>query len=112
MDKKTAITYVDRFIMFYIKTAQPLQRTAAWLDKLEGGITYLQNVVINDSLGIAEELDAGMQAYVDTYQCEWKEAVENPEIRSRYTHFVNSEDEDDNIEFVSLREQKMPKQWA
>lgn len=112
VDKKTAITYVDRFIMFYIKTAQPLQRTAAWLDKLEGGITYLQNVVINDSLGIAEELDAGMQAYVDTYQCEWKEAVENPEIRSRYTHFVNSEDEDDNIEFVSLREQKMPKQWA
>ncbi|PKA99850.1 nitrite reductase (NADH) large subunit [Flavobacteriaceae bacterium MAR_2009_75] len=112
VDKKTAMTYVDRFIMFYIKTAQPLQRTAAWLEKLEGGITYLQNVVINDSLGIVTELDAEMQAYVDTYKCEWKEAVENPEIRSRYTHFVNSEDEDDNIEFVSLRDQKMPKEWV
>ena len=112
VDKQTAITYVDRFIMFYIKTAQPLQRTAAWLEKLEGGITYLKNVVINDSLGIANELDLEMQSYVDTYKCEWKEAVENPEIRSRYSHFVNSEDEDDTIEFVSLREQKMPKQWA
>ena len=112
VDKKTAMTYVDRFIMFYIKTAQPLQRTAAWLEKLEGGITYLQNVVINDSLGIVTELDAEMQAYVDTYKCEWKEAVENPEIRSRYTHFVNSEEEDDNIEFVSLRDQKMPKEWV
>lgn len=112
VDKETAIKYVDRFIMFYIKTAQPLQRTAAWLDKLEGGITYLQNVVIHDSLGIVAELDAEMQTYVDTYKCEWKEAVENPEIRSRYTHFVNSEEEDENIEFVSLREQKMPKVWA
>ncbi|HET8736636.1 MAG TPA: nitrite reductase large subunit NirB [Pricia sp.] len=111
-DKQTAIKYVDRFIMFYIKTAQPLQRTAAWLDKLEGGITYLQNVVIHDSLGIVAELDAEMQAYVNTYRCEWKEAVENPEIRSRYTHFVNSDDEDDNIEFVTLRDQKMPKEWA
>ncbi len=112
VDKKTALTYVDRFIMYYIKTAQPLQRTAPWLEKLEGGITYLQNVVINDSLGIAAELDLEMQALVDSYTCEWKEAVETPEIRERYTHFVNSDETDDNIEFVSLREQKMPKEWA
>lgn len=112
VDKETAIKYVDRFIMFYIKTAQPLQRTAPWLEKLEGGITYLQNVVINDSLGIVDELDAEMQALVDSYVCEWKEAVETPEIRERYTHFVNSEETDNNIEFVSLREQKMPKEWA
>ncbi|MFP2995558.1 nitrite reductase large subunit NirB [Spongiivirga sp. MCCC 1A20706] len=112
VDKETAVRYVDRFLMYYIKTAPPLTRTAAWLDKLEGGITYLQNVVINDSLGIANELDEAMQGYVDTYKCEWKEAVENPEIRARYSHFVNSEDADDTIEFVSLREQKMPKAWA
>ncbi|WP_430908348.1 nitrite reductase large subunit NirB [Maribacter sp. 2-571] len=112
VDKETAIRYVDRFIMYYIKTAQPLTRTAAWLEKLEGGITYLQNVVINDSLGIAADLDAEMQALVDSYKCEWKEAVENPEIRARYTHFVNSDATDDSIEFVSLREQKMPKEWA
>ncbi len=112
VDKATAIKYVDRFIMFYIKTALPLQRTAPWLEKLEGGITYLQNVVINDSLGICAELDTEMQALVDSYKCEWKEAVETPEIRERYTHFVNSEETDNNIEFVSLREQKMPKEWA
>ena len=111
VDKATAIKYIDRFIMFYIKTAQPLMRTATWLEKLEGGITYLQNVVINDSLGIAAELDAEMQAFVDSYKCEWKEAVESPEIRSRYTHFINSEDPDDNIEFVTLRDQKMPREW-
>lgn len=112
VDKETAIKYVDRFIMFYIKTAQPLQRTAPWLEKLEGGITYLQNVVINDSLGINKDLDDEMQALVDSYVCEWKEAVETPEIRERYTHFVNSEETDNNIEFVSLRDQKMPKEWA
>ncbi len=112
VDKETAMTYVDRFLMFYIQTAPPLTRTAAWLDKLEGGITYVQDVVINDSLGIADELDRGMQALVDSYQCEWKEAVENPEIRARYTHFVNSEEEDETIEFVSLREQKMPIPWV
>ncbi|MBT2160236.1 nitrite reductase large subunit NirB [Zobellia barbeyronii] len=112
VDKETAIKYVDRFMMFYIKTAPPLTRTSAWLEKLEGGITYLKNVVINDSLGIVEELDAGMQNFVNTYKCEWKEAVETPEIRERYTHFINSEETDDNIEFVSLREQKMPKEWA
>ncbi|MDV7137307.1 nitrite reductase large subunit NirB [Maribacter sp. TH_r10] len=112
VDKATAIKYVDRFIMYYIKTAQPLQRTAPWLEKLEGGITYLQNVVINDSLGIADELDQEMQALVDSYKCEWKEAVETPEIRERYTHFVNSDETDSNIEFVALREQKMPKEWA
>ncbi len=112
VDKETAIKYVDRFIMFYIKTAQPLQRTAPWLDKLEGGITYLQNVIINDSLGIVDELDKEMQALVDSYKCEWKEAVETPEIRERYTHFINSDEEDENIEFVSLRDQKMPKEWA
>lgn len=112
VDKATAIQLVDRFIMFYIKTALPLQRTAPWLEKLEGGITYLQNVIINDSLGIVAELDTEMQALVDSYKCEWKEAVETPEIRERYTHFVNSEETDNTIEFVSLREQKMPKEWA
>ncbi|HMB64936.1 MAG TPA: hypothetical protein VKN36_17785, partial [Eudoraea sp.] len=111
-DKETAIKYVDRFLMFYIKTAPPLTRTATWLEKLEGGITYLQNVVINDVLGIAAELDAEMQHLVDTYTCEWKEAVETPEIKARYTHFVNSDEPDSNIEFVSLREQKMPRAWV
>ena len=98
--------------MYYIQTAPALTRTAAWLDKLEGGIAHVKDVIINDCLGIVNELDEAMQQLVDTYTCEWKEAVETPEIRARYTHFVNSEDEDDTIEFVSLRDQKMPKAWV
>ncbi|MCM4162937.1 MULTISPECIES: nitrite reductase large subunit NirB [unclassified Arenibacter] len=112
VDRITATKYVDRFLMYYIQTAPPLTRTAAWLDKLEGGIDYVKEVVIQDCLGIADQLDREMQYLVDTYKCEWKEAVENPEIRARYTHFVNAEETDDNIEFVSLREQKMPKAWV
>lgn len=112
VDRITATKYVDRFLMYYIQTAPPLTRTAAWLDKLDGGIDYVKEVVINDCLGIADQLDTEMQYLVDTYKCEWKEAVENPEIRARYTHFVNAEEADDNIEFVSLREQKMPKAWV
>ena len=112
VDRITATKYVDRFLMYYIQTAPPLTRTAAWLDKLEGGIDYVKEVVIHDCLGIADQLDREMQYLVDTYKCEWKEAVENPEIRARYTHFVNAEETDDNIEFVSLREQKMPKAWV
>ncbi|WP_077398914.1 nitrite reductase large subunit NirB [Cellulophaga omnivescoria] len=112
VDKKTAITYVDRFLMYYIQTAQPLMRTAAWLDKLEGGIDYVKDVVINDCLGIVDQLDKDMQHLVDTYKCEWKEAVETPEIRAKYTHFVNSTEEDENIEFVALRDQKMPAPWV
>ncbi|MEP0214008.1 MAG: nitrite reductase large subunit NirB [Cellulophaga sp.] len=112
VDKETAIKYVDRFLMYYIQTAQPLMRTAAWLDKLEGGINYVKDVVINDCLGIVDQLDVEMQRLVDTYKCEWKEAIETPEIKAKYTHFVNSTEEDENIEFVSLRDQKMPAPWV
>ena len=103
--------YVDRFLMFYIKTALPLQRTAAWLEKLEGGIEYLKDIVIKDSLGICEDLDAEMAALVNTYKCEWKQAIENIEIQNRYSHFVNSEEIDENLNFVPLRDQKMPELW-
>jgi nitrite reductase (NADH) large subunit len=111
IDNETVVKYVDRFLMFYIKTALPLQRTAAWLDKLEGGIEYLKEVVVNDSLGICEDLDKEMAGLINTYKCEWKQAIENIEIQNRYSHFVNSEEIDENLNFVPLREQKMPELW-
>ncbi|AEE52099.1 nitrite reductase large subunit NirB [Haliscomenobacter hydrossis] len=111
IDSPTCLRYLDRFLMFYIKTAGPLVRTAPWLEKMEGGINYLREVIVNDSLGIGAELDVDMANLINNYQCEWKEAVENPAIRARFKHFVNSEDTDENIEFVSLREQKMPRAW-
>ena len=97
--------------MFYIKTAQPLVRTAAWLEKLEGGIEYLKEVVVDDTLGIAEELDKDMQALVDTFSCEWKEVVENPALQSRFKPFVNTDEVDEEMAFVPMRDQKMPAPW-
>lgn len=111
LDDKTVIKYLDRFLMYYIRTAGPLVRTAPWLDKLEGGIEYLKQVVIEDSIGIAQELENEMQGLVNKYQCEWKEAIENPEMMKRFKHFVNSDDTDDNLVFVPMRGQKMPKAW-
>ncbi|WP_264816590.1 hypothetical protein, partial [Gluconobacter kondonii] len=65
----------DRFLMFYISTADKLQRTSVWRENLEGGLEYLKDVIINDSLGIAEELERQMQLVVDRYHCEWRDAL-------------------------------------
>jgi nitrite reductase (NADH) large subunit len=106
IDSKTCIQYLDRFLMFYIKTADPLTRTATWLNKLEGGMSYLKNVVVNDSLGIAGQLEEEMQLLVDSFHCEWKEVVNNPQLRKRFTHFVNAPTEKDpNVKFQSMRQQ-------
>jgi nitrite reductase (NADH) large subunit len=112
LDSETCIRYIDRFLMFYIKTADPLTRTATWLNKLEGGMDYLRNVVVNDSLGLGAELETEMQSLVDNYVCEWKAAVENPAFRKRFSHFVNApEEKDPTVQFDELREQKMAKAW-
>ena len=113
VDKETCIKLLDRFLMFYVKTADPLTRTATWLNKLEGGMTYLKAVVIDDVLGINTELEREMQLIVDTYACEWKEVVENPELRKRFTHFVNApEVKDPTVQFESMRDQVRAKEWA
>jgi nitrite reductase (NADH) large subunit len=106
IDKETLIKYLDRFLMFYIKTAEPLSRTATWLNKMDGGLSYLKNVVINDSLGICGQLEEEMQALVNTYHCEWKEVIDDPNLRKRFTHFVNvPEEKDPTIQFEPMREQ-------
>lgn len=113
IDSETCIRYIDRFLMFYIKTADPLTRTAPWLNKLDGGINYLKNVIIHDSLGIAEELEEEIAALISSYQCEWKAAVENPEIRKKFSHFVNApEEKDPSIKFATMREQKKAANWG
>ncbi|HND83964.1 MAG TPA: nitrite reductase large subunit NirB, partial [Chitinophagales bacterium] len=113
IDSETCIKYIDRFLMFYIKTADPLTRTAPWLNKLEGGINYLKEVIIHDSLGIAADLEAEIATLIETYQCEWKAAIENPEIRKRFSHFANAKDEKDpSITFAPMREQKKATNWG
>ncbi|BAV07608.1 assimilatory nitrite reductase (NAD(P)H) large subunit precursor [Filimonas lacunae] len=112
IDSDTCIRYLDRFLMFYIKTADPLTRTATWLNKMEGGIDYLRNVVVNDSLGMAETFEAEMQQLVNNYKCEWREVVETPELRKRFVHFINApQEKDPEVKFEILRDQKKAKEW-
>jgi nitrite reductase (NADH) large subunit len=108
LDKETLIRYIDRFLMFYIRTANRLERTATWFNKLEGGIEYLQQVVIDDCLGIAAELEAEMAYHVATYQCEWKTTIEDPEKLQRFSHFVNVDQPDPHLLYVEERGQKRP----
>lgn len=111
LDDDTCIKFLDRFLIYYIRTAGPLIRTSTWLEKLEGGIEYLKKVVVDDCLGMAEEFEREMDGLVEKYACEWKEAIENPETLKRFKPFVNTEESDDQLVFVPLREQKMPRPW-
>ena len=108
IDKETLIKYIDRFLIFYIRTADRLERTATWFNKLEGGIEYLKQVIIEDSLGICAELEAQMEHLVNTYQCEWKTTIEDPQKVQRFQHFVNSDLPDPSIVRVPERGQTRP----
>lgn len=108
LDTETLVRYIDRIIMFYIKTADKLQRTSKWRESLEGGLAYLQAVIIEDSLGIAEELEAQMELLIENYVCEWAETINDTEKLKRFRHFVNSEQGDDNVVFVTERDQIRP----
>jgi len=108
LSKADLIRLIDRFLMFYVRTADRLQRTSTWRESLEGGLDYLKDVLIGDSLGLGAELEAQMQHVVDTYQCEWKTAVTTPEVRQRFRSFVNSDRPDEHIVFVNERGQIRP----
>ncbi len=111
LDEDTVLKYLDRFLMLYIRTADRLERTMTWFNKLEGGIDYLRQVIIEDSLGIAAELERDMQHVVDTYQCEWKTTVNDPERLKLFRPFVNSDASDPSIVHVPLRKQHRVATW-
>ncbi|MFD1538110.1 nitrite reductase large subunit NirB [Nonomuraea guangzhouensis] len=103
------IRTIDRFVMFYIRTADRLQRTAAWLESLDGGLDYLRQVIIDDSLGICAELDAQMQHHVSTYVDEWQTTIDDPEKLGRFVSFVNAPGvPDPSIVFETERDQIKP----
>jgi nitrite reductase (NADH) large subunit len=108
LDDATLLRFIDRFLMLYIRTGDRLQRTSVWLESLEGGIDYVRKAVCEDSLGIGAELEAEMQKLVEGYRCEWKEAIESPEILKRFRHFVNSDAPDAAVVFVTERGQIRP----
>ena len=108
LDKETLLKYLDRFMMFYIRTADKLTRTSVWLDNLEGGIDYVKEVVIDNKLGINDQLEKDMAAAIDSYQCEWAATLADDTQLKRFSHFINSDLHDDNVAFIPTRGQKRP----
>lgn len=103
---------LDRFLMFYIRTAGPLTRTARWLEEMEGGFDYLRAVVLDDSLGIGASLEAEMEKLVGNYKCEWAEVVNDPAARAKFVQFANEPDvKEQGIDFVDVRGQLRPADW-
>ncbi|MFT6599517.1 MAG: nitrite reductase (NADH) large subunit [Alloalcanivorax sp.] len=102
------VQLVDRVLMFYVRTADRLQRTSVWLENLEGGLDYLRQVVIDDKLGIGAELEAQMDVVRERYQCEWRTTIDDPQKLKRFRSFVNAETPDQDIRFVRERGQPRP----
>ena len=109
LDEETLVRYLDRYLMYYIRTADRLQRTAAWIDSLDGGLDRVRDVVVDDALGLGAELEAEMARHVDTYFDEWRATLDDPEKLSRFVSFVNAPGvPDPNISFVTERGQVTP----
>ncbi|ORT61886.1 nitrite reductase large subunit NirB [Streptomyces sp. CB03238] len=103
------IRLIDRFLMFYIRTADRLERTATWLERLEGGLDHLRDVIVHDKLGLCDELEALMAAHVASYHDEWAETLNDPERLRRFVSFVNAPDAPDpSVKFVPERGQIKP----
>ncbi|GAA1926210.1 nitrite reductase large subunit NirB [Streptomyces sodiiphilus] len=103
------VRLIDRFLMFYIRTADRLERTSVWLERIEGGLDHVRDVVVHDSLGICGELEALMTAHVAHYRDEWAETLADPEKLSRFVSFVNAPGvPDPSVRFTPERDQVKP----
>ncbi|WP_413101112.1 nitrite reductase large subunit NirB [Streptomyces sp. Inha503] len=109
LDDKELIRLIDRFLMFYIRTADRLERTSAWLERIEGGLDHVREVVVEDSLGLCAELEAMMADHVTGYRDEWAETLGDPERLRRFVSFVNAPGAPDpTVKFVPERDQVKP----
>jgi nitrite reductase (NADH) large subunit len=109
LDRETLIRYLDRYLMYYIRTADRLQRTAPWIDALDGGLDRVREVVVDDALGLGSELEAAMGRHVDTYFDEWQATLDDPDKLARFVSFVNAPDvPDPSITFREERGQIAP----
>lgn len=105
LDDAALLRTIDRFLMFYIRTADRLQRTSTWMDNLEGGLDYLKSVILDDSLGIGEELEQEMARVIDSYQCEWQTTLNDPQRLALFRSFVNSDSPDEAVARQPVRGQ-------
>ncbi|WP_460966961.1 nitrite reductase large subunit NirB [Pedococcus soli] len=109
LDTETLVRTIDRFLMYYVRTADRLQRTAVWVEDHEGGLEAIRAVVLEDSLGIGADLDEAMAGHVEGYEDEWAAALDDPEKLLRFGSFVNAPDQpDDTLAYVSERGQARP----
>ncbi|KAF2768280.1 nitrite reductase [Teratosphaeria nubilosa] len=105
------VPILDRYLSFYIRTADKLQRTARWIENLPGGIKYLQEVILQDKLGIAADLEKQMEDLVGTFFCEWTEVLQDPERMKLFKQFGNTDEYVENVDKVEDREQQRPAYW-
>jgi nitrite reductase (NADH) large subunit len=108
LDTETLVTMIDRFLMFYARTADKLERTSTWLERREGGIEELRAIVLDDRLGIAAELEAAMAEHVAGYEDEWAATLADPVKLARFRHFVNEDVPDPDLAYVRARGQRRP----
>ena len=105
------VPILDRYLMFYIRTADKLQRTARWIEQLPGGIKYLREVVLEDKLGLCDELEKQMGELIGSFFCEWTEAIKDPEKRKAFQQFGNTNEIQDTVDNVTERGQERPADW-
>ncbi|EKZ9177034.1 nitrite reductase large subunit [Vibrio vulnificus] len=108
LSKDQLMTLIDRVLMFYVRTADRLQRTSVWLENLDGGLDYLKSVVLDDSLHLCEQLEQQMAHVVNTYHCEWKQTLTNPEKLMRFRPFINSTQQSTLLGYQRERGQRIP----
>lgn len=106
------IPILDRYLMFYIRTADKLQRTARWLEQLPGGIKYLREVVLDDKLGICADLERQMQELTGSFFDEWAEAIADAELARKFQQFANTTETLEDMEVEQDRGQTRPVYWA
>ncbi|MCO5555801.1 hypothetical protein L7F22_009346 [Adiantum nelumboides] len=109
--KHMAVKLIDRFLALYIRSADKLQRTARWIESLPGGIEELKQIIVDDKLGICQELESDMQELIGTYHCEWAMVVRDPERQKQFRQFVNTNETQSSVEQVQERGQSRPEYW-
>ena len=106
------VPLLDRYLMFYMRTADKLQRTARWIEALPGGIKYLREVILEDRLGICASLEQQMSELVGSFFCEWTAVINNPALRAKFQQFGNTDEYAPSIEVISERGQQRPTYWT
>lgn len=112
LDRDTLLHYLDRFMMFYIRTGDRLQRTSLWLESMDGGIDYLRSVIVDNKLGLNTQLETELARLRAAVECEWTATVQDPQQQRHFSTFINSDRRDPLVQHINQRDQHRPAQPA